>query len=121
SNRSENMATTGTQRIADFVARLAYDDLPPEVVTKTKLHLLDTIGCALAFARYPAGTAAHDYVQRMPAPPEDAATVTNYGGRATAEVAAFANATFAHGFELDDTDLSSVTHPGAVVVPAALA
>lgn len=36
-------------------------------------------------------------------------------------VAAFVNGTSAHGYELDDTHDASMSHPGAVVIPAALA
>lgn len=35
--------------------------------------------------------------------------------------AAFVNGTAAHGYELDDTHEASMSHPGAVVIPAALA
>jgi len=38
-----------------------------------------------------------------------------------APVAAFANATAAHGYELDDTHDASLSHPGSVVISAALA
>ena len=38
-----------------------------------------------------------------------------------AEDAAFANAVFGHGFEMDDTELSTASHPGVTVIPPALA
>lgn len=40
---------------------------------------------------------------------------------ASAEVAAFVNGAAGHSFELDDTHDPSMSHPGAVVIPAALA
>jgi 2-methylcitrate dehydratase PrpD len=43
------------------------------------------------------------------------------GGKVALRSAVFANATTAHGIELDDTHDESLSHPGAVVIPAALA
>ena len=40
------MATL-VEDIADWIAELRYDMLPREVVNRTKLILLDTLGCAL--------------------------------------------------------------------------
>jgi 2-methylcitrate dehydratase PrpD len=47
-------------------------------------------------------------------------TIVNYGARSAAEYAAFANATFGHGFELDDFAPRATAHPGCVAVPSAL-
>ena len=43
------------------------------------------------------------------------------GELANAATAALANGTAAHGYELDDTHEASSSHPGAVVITAALA
>lgn len=48
-------------------------------------------------------------------------TVVGWPDRASSAMAAFANGTAAHAFELDDVHEEAVNHPGAVVVPAALA
>lgn len=50
----------------------------------------------------------------------DQSTIVNYGVRSCAEYAAFANATFGHGFELDDFAPEATAHPGCVAVPSAL-
>ena len=47
--------------------------------------------------------------------------MVNYGLKTTAEDAAFANGSFGHGFEIDDTELVGKLHPGCVVIPSALA
>ena len=39
---------TFSQTLADYAARLTYEDLPPEVVASTRLRLLDTVGVCLA-------------------------------------------------------------------------
>ena len=43
----ENM-TTLAEDMARWICDLRYEELPSEVVTRTKLILLDTMGCALA-------------------------------------------------------------------------
>jgi hypothetical protein len=40
--------------------------------------------------------------------------------RSAAEYAAFVNATFGHGFEIDDFAPAAIGHPGCVAVPASL-
>src|SRR5262245_27301013 len=49
------------------------------------------------------------------------AGVIGAGLRVPAPVAALANGTAAHSYELDDTHDPSMSHPASVVVPAALA
>ena len=50
-----------------------------------------------------------------------ACAIIGWLDRASPAMAAFANGAAAHAFELDDVHEEAVNHPGAVVVPAALA
>ena len=109
-----------TRALAQFVTEVGYDDLPEEVVDKAKSLLLDQFGCQLAFSNMPWNKAVYKYIRGRKGTREES-TVLNYGLRTTAEDATFANATFGHGFEMDDTELHSVTHPGCVVISSALA
>ena len=36
-----------TRGIAEFVANLRYEAIPPEVLTRIKLCMLDSLGCAI--------------------------------------------------------------------------
>lgn len=111
-------AGTTTEILARFVADRA-GPLPPEVVALLKRHILDTLGCQVAFADLPWSRAVWRFAaQSGTAGP---ATMSYFGDQAPAPLAAFANAAFAHGFEMDDTEMRTASHPGAVVVPAALA
>jgi len=86
---------------------------------RLRIHVLDTFACQLAFASLPWSRDVWSYVQgRGGAGP---AAVAFHGTKTTPEMAAFANAAFAHGFELDDVDMATTSHPGAVIVPSALA
>jgi 2-methylcitrate dehydratase PrpD len=100
-----------TERIADFVADALRRPFPPEV--------LDSVAAIVSGSRLPAGTAALTYVQTLGGLPQ--ATVVGSSHRTNVVLAAMANAMAGHGDETDDFHVASVTHPGCVVVPAALA
>lgn len=100
--------------LCTFLATLSYDDLPIDVVTKTKVHIADTIGAALA------GTCSGEYAL--------AAKVINSQGNALVwgteqhiapRDAALLNGIATHAFELDDS--GGCDHSGAVVLPALFA
>ena len=108
-----------TTILAEQAAGLTYDDLPAEVVRKAKLLLLDQLGCQLAFATLPWGKAAVRYTAAKHS--AGRSTVAYYGLRANAEDAAFCNGVFGHGFEMDDVEMQTTSHPAVCVVPALLA
>jgi len=83
------------------------------------LALLDNIGCGLYGSRQQWGCIVRDLVLAE----RSHGNATLYGSaKPVAPIhAALANGTATHGFELDDIILGSLTHPGAVVVSAALA
>lgn len=109
-----------TARLAEFVTDTQYSDLPTEVIEKAKLLMLDQLGCQLAFATLPWCKDVYQYVLNNKIGKQES-TVVCYGLKVSAEDAAFANAVFGHGFEMDDTELSTASHPGVAVIPAALA
>lgn len=111
------MSDTPAQALARFVVATRFEDLPPELVARTKRHVLDTLGCALAGAAA-AATRAVLGVLRADASRGDAIV---WGTPQTGNLrdAAFANGVAAHALELDDS--GGCDHSGAVVLPAALA
>lgn len=116
------MASTGktsAEVLADFVHRTGYDDLPGEAITMARKMILDQLGDQLASSTLPWNQKVLKYVEDL-AIGSDQSTVVGYGVRSAAEYAAFANATFGHGFELDDFAPAASAHPGCVAVPAAL-
>ncbi|MCE1235858.1 MAG: MmgE/PrpD family protein [Hyphomicrobiales bacterium] len=103
-------------RLAAFSAGLRFEDLPDAVVAKTQVHLLDTLGAALA------GTRSREFalVAGVIEPrPTGSARIWGLGRAASAREAALVNGVAAHVFELDDT--GGCDHSGAVVVPAVFA
>lgn len=109
-----------TRQLAQHVAQVRYENLPKKVVEKAKQLILDQLGCELACSTKPWSKIVYEYTAQK-APAQAESTIVNYGLRTRAEDAALVNATFGHGFEIDDTDLTSKIHPGCVVIPVAMA
>jgi 2-methylcitrate dehydratase PrpD len=108
-----------TQKVADYIKSVACQDLPDEVATKTKCHLLDTLAAVISGAHLKAGRLATGFIETQGGTPE--ATVWGTDIRTTAINAALANGISGHADETDDSHLEGRFHPGCAVVPAALA
>ena len=109
-------AATPLDRLAQFAATTKYDHLPADVTAKAKIHILDTLGAALA------GTCSREFamVEAIFGTGSDTGPlVWGSGRRVSPREAAFANGVAAHAFELDDT--GGLDHSGAVVLPAVIA
>ncbi|MGZ4145253.1 MAG: MmgE/PrpD family protein [Actinomycetota bacterium] len=110
---------TASQQLAEFVAGLRFEDLPPSVVDAAKRHILDAIGVSLAASAIGAGAPVVEMTRSWAGARE--ASILGYDFGAPAPWAALANGTLAHALDYDDTHVESVVHPSAFVVPAALA
>lgn len=108
---------TVAQQLARFVAGLCYKDIPKEVVARSKLCILDQLGVQLVASTLKWNKLIYRYVKDHGGRQES--TVINFGTKVPAQDAAFVNATFGQGCELDD--VLNLSHPGAASVPAALA
>ena len=108
-----------TIALAEYVAKTLDRPLPPEVVAKTKLHVLDTIAAMISGSRLKAGEFAARYVDTLGGKPQ--ATVYGTPIVTSSVNAALANGMAAHGDETDDSHLAGRFHPGCGIVPAALA
>lgn len=115
-----NTGKTSAEILAEFVHRTGYDDLPDEAITMARKMILDQLGVQLASSTLDWNKDVLKYVEDL-AIPSDQSTIVSYGVRSATEYAAFANATFGHGFELDDFAPKATAHPGCVSVPVALA
>jgi len=114
-----NSEKTYSEKLSDYVYGLGFDDVPDDVIEKTKLHILDTLGVALA-------TYGMDFAQMMlevskslGGPPES--TVFGSGERLPAPNAALVNGTMSHGLDYDDMHRQAGLHLSTFVVPTALA
>lgn len=110
---------TPTRDVARWIAALRYDDIPERTRAVARCAILDTLGCGLYGYRTPWA----DLLLRWARAGGGSAVATVWGDKAPslrAADAALVNGTSAHAFELDDYHNAKL-HPGAVVVPAALA
>lgn len=106
-------------RLVEYLHGLSAASMPKELLGNARMALLDNLGCGLFGARREWGQIVTSLVSEE----RSRGRASVYGlaeGSAPAR-AALANGTCTHGFELDDIILGALSHPGAVVVPAALA
>jgi len=109
-----------TRALARWVSQLAYGDLPPRTKEVVRILLLDTLGCGVYGYATPWAKTLLDWAKAA-APAKGTATVWGEAGPSLrASDAALVNGTSIHAFELDDYHQAKL-HPGAVVIPAAVA
>lgn len=106
-------------RLSAYMSAAAGRALPDEALEKTKEHILDTFAAMVSGAELAPGKFAITFARAHSA--EKTATVAASNVVCGAIEAAFANAMLAHSDETDDSHAPSESHPGASIVPAALA
>src|SRR5690242_11064405 len=109
-----------SREFAGFVAKLRYEDLPPEVVDRAKGVTLQALSSALIARDMPPSRQALALMREEEAGGGGAATVLCHGGRLTKAGAAFVNAEMIFAGGKWDT-FRMLTHPGIAILPAALA
>src|SRR5438552_8108624 len=109
-----------TIRLAEYAAGLRYEDLPKEVLAAAKDAIIDTIAACICGSALPWSRIIIDYAERTG--PGGASRILGRGTAVQAPAAALANGALAHAFELDSlTRPGAGAHPGATVLPPALA
>jgi 2-methylcitrate dehydratase PrpD len=110
---------TRSRELIEFAHGLKIESLPPDIVKRAKGCLLDGLGCALFGSLQPWAKIMAD--EMLAEGSNGASTIIGRGEKAAAPAAALCNGTALHGFELDDLLDEAIVHPGAIVIPAALA
>jgi 2-methylcitrate dehydratase PrpD len=109
-----------TVRLARYAAGLRYEDLPAAVVAKAKDIIADTVAACICGADMKWSRIVIDYAERTG--PGGNSKILGRGTSVQAPAAALANGALAHAFELDSlTRPGAGAHPGATVLPPALA
>lgn len=107
------------QTLSAYMAAARDRALPGEVAEQAKFHVLDTLCAMVSGAQLPPGKLAIEFAAKYGG--EKVATVAASPVRCGAIEAALANGMLAHSDETDDSHAPSFSHPGAAVIPAALA
>lgn len=113
------MHSTISQALSDYVHRIDFRQLPPEVIDKTKILFADWVASAVAGTRSEIAEKALQAVQDDLG--DGSCTIVGTDRRTTPLMAAFANGFTSHIWEYDDTHRNSLYHPAAPTIPAALA
>jgi 2-methylcitrate dehydratase PrpD len=110
-----------TAELSAFCANIRLDKLPPDVVNRARFLVLDLVG-NIVRARHDAES-TDSFVATVRAMGMANGTCGVFGdsARYTPAGAAFLNGALAHSLDFDDTHAAGSLHPGAPVIPAALA
>ena len=110
-----------TLRLAEYAAKLRYQDVPADVVQRAKDTITDAVGTIVFGYDLPWSRIIVAHARRSG--PGGKSRILGLGGPLVqAPSAAFANGALAHAFELDNlTKPGSGVHPGAILLSAGLA
>src|SRR5882672_11687968 len=110
-----------TVQVAQFAASYRYEDIPPDVLERTKQCIADTVATVIFGYDLPWSRIVVGYAERNGA--GGRSRILGPGGAAVhAPAAALANGALAHAFEMDNlTWPSTGVHPGATLLAPGLA
>lgn len=108
-----------TRALAAYAVTTQPSTAGAEVLDRTRQLLLDQLGCQIAGVQMPWSASIYNVV--APLSGAGGSSVVGHPDRLAPDAAAFVNSAFGHSNESDDTHLKTPTHPGAVIIPAAVA
>jgi 2-methylcitrate dehydratase PrpD len=107
-----------TRDLVEHLLELDRDDLTPDVLDSTRALLFDFIGVAANGASTASAQAMQAFVTALD---DGHAPIIGTSLTTSPLRAAMANGVAAHAIEYDDTHNASSSHPGSVIIPAAMA
>lgn len=108
---------TIAESLAQFAAAQHYETIPAPLRDKARMHLLDSIGVALASTGFEFARRAYEGLGRFGSGEHQAIGMP---GRLALRDAVCMNGILIHGIEYDDTSILGRIHPSAACAPAAL-
>ncbi len=112
---------TETEKLINYIENFSFDQMPPEIVSRSKLILLDTLGAIIAASdpRYPGTRILVEWVQTLGGHPQS--TIIGNDLKTSCINASLVNGTFGYAFDIEPHHVAAVLHPAAVCIPVALA
>ena len=107
------------QTFADYFCAGKFEQIPPEVVHKSKLLMIDLVGVAIAGLKMDFPKMMIEYLADLQGKPE--ATLFGSSTKVPALHAALGNGVSGHALDMDDGYRFGGVHAGVAVIPAALA
>lgn len=109
-----------SRNLAQFACDLRFEDIPEEIIASARNAILDTVGVMAFGSTLPWSRIVIDYAKSYGA--GGASSIVGTDIRVSAPMAALANGTLAHAFEMDNLRQPSAgVHHGSTIVPALLA
>jgi 2-methylcitrate dehydratase PrpD len=115
----EKIMDTISDKLAQFVTQLTFNDLGADQVHKTKTYFLDWLGSAYAGQAQPPIQIMLEVVHSLGGKPES--TLIPDNTKTMTLLAALVNGASSHMVEMDDLHRESVFHPAAPIMPAVFA
>jgi 2-methylcitrate dehydratase PrpD len=117
-HKGSDMPNSLSERAAEWLLALRFQDIPDDVRAATRARILDILGLALAGATREPGIAVHRAALELGR--GDEARMLWYGERSSAALAALVNGTMAHSLEYDDTHIETIVHVSVPLVTTAM-
>lgn len=112
---------TIAEKLAIYAIQKFQENQFPNAVVEMALQaIIDQYGLQIAGAEFPWSKAIYN-VEKETNRSQGTSSITRYGDHVSATQAAFINGCFAHAQDFDDSHQEAQTHPGSVVIPAAIA
>lgn len=105
-----------TEKWAEFLTKIKFEDLPPEVVEQTKMLILDSIGCAFGGYTLTWGKKVVSLGRDLGGKPES--TVIGSGDKLGSVNTAYVNAKMSNVMDMDETLYNNRHIGGVPVFPA---
>ena len=110
---------TASSKLAEFALKAFSQEIPKNVYDVAVLAIIDQYGLQIGGSEFSWSKAIHQYSKKYAG--KAGSTDKRYGDALPAVQAAFINGSFAHAQDFDDSHQEAQTHPGSVVIPAAIA
>jgi len=107
-----------TQTLAEFVMNTNFDDIPRPVIKVAKELVLDSLACMIGAGKFSPARVVTKIFEELQGVEES--TIWSSGKKAPCLHATYVNAYLANLLDYDDNYIG-VGHPGATIVPPALA
>ena len=112
------LATDLTRQMCHFIKELKYEDIPPAVIERAKMMIMQTVGVSICSSELKLVKDAIEISKEMSPGSEGTATLWADGAKVSWEAAMFTAGTM--GDTLDWEDCSVTGHPSCGVIPAAI-
>ncbi|KAL2837827.1 hypothetical protein BJX68DRAFT_249490 [Aspergillus pseudodeflectus] len=118
---STKVLSRHSRALVEWAVGLTFEDLPGDVVDRTKDFFVDWLGCAIAGREHISVKSMVEYAKAMGPVSGNCELVGFPDFRTSPAFAALVNAASSHVVEQDDLHNSSMMHPATIVFPTALA